>query len=595
MAEIRTLELVHQGSIHIVKVDQNPVIIQPTVDPVLQDKTNIVPTEDEQTISYDAGYDGLNSVQINAIPSTYVGTDVAKRNVSSLTVDGATVTAPAGYYASNASKTVPSGAVGNITFTLDQANGMVEAHQTNEAGYISGNSSTTAYLLETQPATTIVPSDTQQTAVLAGKYTTGDVTVDAIPTDYVGPDVPRRDTSDISGIFFPGNSKINIPSGYYENNEEYSLPSGSVGNIDISISDRGVITASVDYQAGFVSGGGTSMVYPMPTVGPRTVSPTDQPQTVASKGSYVIGNIVVNPVSTTYVGSDVPRKTILDVVIQNGTVSVPSGYYEMASATFLPRGTVGDIGLAVDPATGVVSATQSNTSGWIQDSTKSGTLSLSVVEGSVITPTEAVQTAVSAGNYTLGDITVAAIPSDYVGSGIPRRTNTDITVRKSEVSFPAGYYANGWGQSVAMVPYEDPTYWFNKTTGVIDFWHTQHEGYVSADSSHITITLNTQEAATITPSEAEQTAVAQDRYTLGPVKVAAIPGTYVGSEVDRLPGATITPTDTAQTVVPADTYVTGDIIVEAGSHYDDGDNIDYGFLHNSSNIVGVGTAGAMSI
>lgn len=464
MAEIRTLELVHQGSIHIVKVDQNPVIIQPKVDPVLQDKTDIVPTENEQTISYDEGYDGLNSVQINAIPSTYVGTDVAKRNASSLTVDGATVTAPAGYYASNASKTVPSGAVGNITFTLDQANGMVEAHQTNEAGYISGNSSTTAYLLETQPATTIIPSDTQQTAVLAGKYTTGDVTVDAIPTDYVGPDVTRRDASDISAMFVPGSSKVNIPSGYYENNEEYSLPSGSVGNIDISISDRGVITASVDYEAGFVSGGGSSMIYPMGTVGPRTVSPTDQPQTVASKGSYVVGNIVVNPVSTTYVGSDVPRKTVRDVVIQNGTISVPSGYYELSSISFLPQGTVGDIGLAVDPETGVVSATQSNTSGWIRNSTKSGTLSLSAVEGSVITPTET-----------------------------------------------------------------------------------------------------------------EQTAVAQDRYTLGPVKVAAIPGTYVGSEVDRLPGATITPTDTAQTVVPADTYVTGDIVVEAVVHYDDGDTAGYGF------------------
>ena len=40
--------------------------------PTLQAKTNITPTTSSQTIEADSGYDGLSSVQINAIPSQYI-------------------------------------------------------------------------------------------------------------------------------------------------------------------------------------------------------------------------------------------------------------------------------------------------------------------------------------------------------------------------------------------------------------------------------------------------------------------------------------------------------------------------------------------
>lgn len=111
----------------------------------LQTKTNIDPTESSQTITADAGYDGLESVQINAIPGSYVGSGITRRSSSDLSASGATVSVPAGYYASAASKAVASGTAG----TPSASKGIVSGHAvtvtpsvTNTAGYISGGTKT---------------------------------------------------------------------------------------------------------------------------------------------------------------------------------------------------------------------------------------------------------------------------------------------------------------------------------------------------------------------------------------------------------------------------------------------------------------------
>lgn len=76
--------------------------------------------------------------------TTATGT-IAAKSSSNLTVSGATVTAPAGYYATQASKSVASGTAG----TPSAAKGTVSNHSvsvtpsvTNSTGYITGGTKT---------------------------------------------------------------------------------------------------------------------------------------------------------------------------------------------------------------------------------------------------------------------------------------------------------------------------------------------------------------------------------------------------------------------------------------------------------------------
>lgn len=116
----------------------------PSSTPTLQSKT-ATPTEQQQTITPDTGYDGLSSVSVGAISSTYVGSGITRRSSSDLTASGATVTAPSGYYESSVSKSVASGTAGTPTATKGSVSNhavSVTPSVTNTIGYITGGTKT---------------------------------------------------------------------------------------------------------------------------------------------------------------------------------------------------------------------------------------------------------------------------------------------------------------------------------------------------------------------------------------------------------------------------------------------------------------------
>lgn len=110
----------------------------------LQSKT-VTPTESQQIVEAGEGYYALDTVTVNAISSSYVGSGVTRRSSSDLTASGATVTVPAGYYSSQASKAVASGTAGTPTATKSAVSNhavTVTPSVTNTTGYITGSTKT---------------------------------------------------------------------------------------------------------------------------------------------------------------------------------------------------------------------------------------------------------------------------------------------------------------------------------------------------------------------------------------------------------------------------------------------------------------------
>lgn len=153
---------------------------------------------DTSDATLDAGGKMLNGVTAYANGTKYTGS-IATKTSSDMTASGATVTAPAGYYASAQSKSVASGSAttpatsitANPTINVNTSTGLITASVSGSqsvtpsvsAGYVSTGTAGTVSVsgskteqLTVQAAQTITPSTSDQT-VPAGTYLTGATTI----------------------------------------------------------------------------------------------------------------------------------------------------------------------------------------------------------------------------------------------------------------------------------------------------------------------------------------------------------------------------------------------------------------------------------
>lgn len=165
-----------------------------------------------------------------------------------------------------------------------------------------------------------------------------------------------------------------------------------------------------------------------------------------------------------------------------------------------------------------------------------------------ITPTESTQTQqitpdVGFDGLSEVDITTAAIPANYVGSGVPRKASADLTASGDTVTAPAGYYENPASKAVAAGSATTPatTITANPTlsvsaSGLItanvsktqNITPTVSPGYVSAGTAGpVTVSgtntqqLATQAAATYHPATTDQT-IAGQQYLTGAQTIKAV-------------------------------------------------------------------------
>lgn len=405
---------------------------------------------------------------------------MTKRTSADLTASGATVTAPAGYYPASASKAVSAGSATTPATTITATPSIsvsggglitsaVSASQqvtpAVSAGYVSGGTAGTVSVsgsateqLNTQAGTTITPTTSQQTAVAAGKYTTGDVLVSAMPNGYRG--------------------ALTVVAGQTSTKRTYTLNYNSA--------------SSGYFAADTIKNGGVVEL----TKQTETITPDETGTTVTPTNSaHYIESVTVEPIPDDYVGSAVPQRTSSDLTASGATVSAPAGYYASAASKAVAsgsegtptasKGAVNNHSIAVTPAV-------TNTAGYIAGGTHTGTaatvtaselvsgtksitangtgidvtnyaaIDVAVPSGSPnlqdktvsYTPTETAQSeAVAAGTgYDgLGTVTVqvGAISSTYVGSGITQRTSSDMSASGATVTAPAGYYANAGTKTIA--------------------------------------------------------------------------------------------------------------------------------------------------
>lgn len=80
-----------------------------------------------------------------------------------------------------------------------------------------------------------------------------------------------------------------------------------------------------------------------------------------------------------------------------------------------------------------------------------------VPANTTVTPTESAQTIGGANTMMEAAVTVNAISSTYVGSGITRRSSSDLTASGATVSVPSGYYESNASKAVASGTEGTPT------------------------------------------------------------------------------------------------------------------------------------------
>lgn len=162
---------------------QQPTVEQATPD-ISVDSDGVITATATQTGGFVAG--GSKTATLAQETVEQATPTISVDNAGKIT---ASATQTAGFVAAGTkSAELQQQTVEQATPSISVANdGTVTAEATQTAGFVAAGTKSASYSLPTQAAAIITPTESAQTAVTAGKWTTGDVQVGAIPSDYFKP------------------------------------------------------------------------------------------------------------------------------------------------------------------------------------------------------------------------------------------------------------------------------------------------------------------------------------------------------------------------------------------------------------------------
>lgn len=194
-----------------------------------------------------------------------------------------------------------------------------------------------------------------------------------------------------------------------------------------------------------------------------------------SAGDLLSGKQLIDQNGNALTGT-IPSKGASNLSASGATIIVPAGYYPSQVSKSVATATQATPTISVN-SSGLITASATQSEGYVSAGTKSATQQLSV------------------------------------------KTSSDVTASGATVTVPAGYYTSQVSKSVATATQATPSISVS-TAGLITASATQSAGYVSSGTKSATKQLTTQAGKTITPGTSQQTAVASGRYTTGTVYVA---------------------------------------------------------------------------
>lgn len=159
----------------------------------------------------------------------------------------------------------------------------------------------------------------------------------------------------------------------------------------------------------------------------KTITPTETRQYITADTGYTgLGQVVVEPINNSYVGSGVTRKTSGDLSAAGATITAPAGYYETAASA------------------SVAANILLNKTAYVDGSKITGSMLNNGATGGTITAQGGTYT-IPAGYTTGGTVTASLIASPITNSALNvasfEETTGDYGVRAS-ITIPAGYYEN---------------------------------------------------------------------------------------------------------------------------------------------------------